>query len=206
MKIPFTGDVFGRIAAPPKVRATKDGGKQFISLRLNRLNDLDGAHPVWVSSFHGVEVYASVLEEGDIVHVSGAVDLHEWTDQAGQHRAALKIVAGEITLALTEPKLKAKVREKKAPAAPVPGEAEASLPLAAALPAGECQAPTSIAPASRGKRTSPAHPAMTGLATTALRSDGVPDTGLFQGPAAVKKGGKFYDGDVFGDALPDNLL
>ncbi len=120
MKAAISGDFYGRIAAPPRVRATKERGRQFISLKVNRLDDADGIRPVWVSSFHGVEPYRDSLKEGDLIRVSGAIDLFEWTDAAGIARAALKIAADEITLALTEPKLKGKTKEKIAAEEPAP--------------------------------------------------------------------------------------
>ena len=160
---------FSAIVADVKIRQTTQHARDYVSLRVNLLDDPDGKDPLWISTFHDVPALKDTLQSGQRVKIEGKIKLHRYTDASGAERSLLKIDADEIALVLTgaeksAEKAKAKEREAGRQAAK---EAQSALQL---------------------------------------EKDGLKSSaGLYQGPAA-RKGGKVYEGDVFGDDLPDNLV
>ncbi len=105
------------IVADVKVRQTTQHARDFISLRVNLLDDPDGKDPLWVSTFHDVPALKDALQSGQRVKIEGKVKLHRYTDAGGVERSLLKIDADEIALVLTgaeKEAAKAKAKQKEA--------------------------------------------------------------------------------------------
>ena len=108
---------FTALIADIKVRQTKQHPKDFISLRVNLLDDPEGEEPIWVSTFHDVADLKETLLQGQRIKIEGKIKPHRYTDSTGIERFIMKVDADEIALVLTgqeKEAAKAKEKERKA--------------------------------------------------------------------------------------------
>ena len=108
---------FSDIVADVKIRQTKLHPKDFVSLKVNLLDDPQGEEPVWVSTFHDVDTLRDALQNGQRVKIEGKIKPHRYMDASGTERCILKVDADEIALVLTGAEKiaeKARAKEKEA--------------------------------------------------------------------------------------------